>query len=174
MINFMHRGLARVSMALSLLFLLALLPPAVVHAAEEQHNSKYISLAKDLQASAAQLPQKKVFLLYVSAPGCSYCERLEQQILEPLLVSGNYADKLLLRKINWESELEVANFSGEPQLPVDLLLDYKIIATPTLLLLDKNGRQLAEPIVGYNGSDYYWYYLDLAIEQSIAALGEVN
>mgnify|MGYP000057387593 CR=1 FL=1 len=164
------RRLARISTALMLLVLMSALSAVAVQAAEEQHTSKNISLAKDLQASAAQLLDKKVLLLYVSAPSCSYCERLEQQILDPLLVSGHYTDKLLLRKINWESDIEVINFAGVGQLPVDLLLDYEIIATPTLLLLDKNGRQLAQPIVGYNGSDYYWHYLDLAIDESIAIL----
>ena len=137
MINFITRAAVKVPSVLSLLLMFTLSPLAVVHGAEEQHNSKYISLAKDLQASAAQLQQKKVFLLYVSAPSCSYCERLEQQILEPLLISGQYTNKLLLRKINWQSKIEVTNFAGVAQLPVDLLSDYKIIATPTLLLLDK-------------------------------------
>ena len=133
------------------------------------NNASEIDLpeAQNLQADS-QLHQSsgRVILLYVSSPDCAFCARLEEEVIGPLIKSGEYNNKIILRNMIWESSVPVINFSGEKQLPVDFLLAYKIVATPTLLFLNGDGTEVAKGITGYQGDDFYWYYLDLAIEQA--------
>jgi len=106
-------------------------------------------------------------MVYVSAPDCPYCVRLEEEVILPLLRSGDYSNKLILRNINWDSSLPVIDFDGIAKEPGDLLLKYNIIATPTLLFLNSDGTEASKRITGYQGDDFFWYYLDRAIERSL-------
>jgi len=106
-------------------------------------------------------------MVYVSAPDCPYCTRLEEEVIKPLLRSGDYTNKLILRNMNWDSSVPVVDFQGVPQEPGDFLLKYNIIATPTLLFLNSDGSEAAKRITGYQGSDFFWYYLDRAIQRAL-------
>jgi len=90
----------------------------------------------------AQISEKnqRPFFLYVSAIGCPYCRRLEKDILGPMLKSGEYENRLILRKILWEGTDTLFDYNGKEMLPDEFLLKYNIMATPTILFLDKNGN----------------------------------
>lgn len=108
----------------------------------------------------------KVILLYVSAPHCPFCKKLEKEILNPLIKSGEYREKLILRKINWNSKSQIINFFGEKQRPRDLLKKYNIRITPTLLFLDSEGNQVSQQLLGYRGGEFYWFYFDSGIRKA--------
>ena len=114
----------------------------------------------------AEQTQSKVIILYVSSPFCRYCRKLEKEILHPMIKNGDYVEKILLRKLVIDSKTLVFNFNGDLQLPKSLMEEYNVKITPTLLFLDKNGNQLSESIVGYSNDEFFWYYLDTAIEKS--------
>ncbi len=131
------------------------------------HSGEKIPLAANLQ-SDGKLQQKtgKVILLYVSAPHCAFCKRLEKEVLLPLIHSGEYQNKIILRKINWRSDTPVIDFKGVSKRPSEILKPYGIQITPTLLFLDANGRPVIERLLGYRGGEFYWYYFDVAIDKA--------
>ena len=110
--------------------------------------------------------QKRVIVLYVSAPFCRYCKKLEVEILNPLLRSGNYEKKILLRKFNIDSKKKIVGFYGILKKPKEFMNEYGVSITPTLLFLDHKGNQLSEAITGYTNDEFFWYYLDNAIKES--------
>ncbi len=131
--------------------------------------------SKDLsKLLPADQTQNKVIILYVSSPFCRYCRKLEKEILHPMIKSGDFVEKSLLRKFVIDSKISILNFKGKKQLPKSLMEEYKVKITPTLLFLDKNGNQLSEAIVGFSNDEFYWYYLDTAIERSNQKLKEIT
>lgn len=141
--------------------LLLLLPGVTLYADEAK-----IPLLTNLQEDASlQRSSDLGILLYVSLPNCSYCAQLEEDIIRPMIASGDYKDKVIIRKINWQSSLPIIDFNGNKQLPVDFLLGYQIKVTPTLLFLQQNGVESVPAIVGYQDNGFYWYYLDKAIDE---------
>jgi thioredoxin-related protein len=125
-----------------------------------------IPLLTNLQQDASlQRSSGRGILLYVSLPSCSYCTQLEEDVLRPMISSGDYKDKVIIRKINWQSSLPIIDFNGEEQLPADFLLPYQIKVTPTLLFLQEGGVESVPAIVGYQDNGFYWYYLDKAIDE---------
>ncbi len=110
--------------------------------------------------------QSVVILLYVSAPQCPYCIKLEEEILQPLINSGDYRGRLILAKINWLSPEKITNFQGQQQSIKSFLKTYKIKFTPTLLFLNHSGEEVQNAFVGYQANEFYWYYFDRAIEKS--------
>lgn len=129
--------------------------------------AKAENFVKDAKIS---LEQHKPIFLYVSSKSCVYCKRLEKDIIGPMLNSGEYEKKIIMRKITLEDNDPIIDFSGQRVLPADFLVDYQINATPTLLFLDHQGKQITKRIEGYLSDDLFWYYLDKSIDQSVAKL----
>lgn len=103
-------------------------------------------------------------LLVVSQEDCPYCELLKREILEPMLVSGEYDGRVIIRELLIDSELPVRDFDGRAIAPDELARRYGVRLTPTVLFLDDRGRELTKPMIGINTVEFYGYYLDAAID----------
>jgi thioredoxin-related protein len=112
------------------------------------------------RARTGQMP----ILLVVSQADCPYCELLKREILEPMLISGEYDGRVLIRELLIDSELPVRDFDGQAIAPDALARRYRARLTPTVLFLDHRGRELTERMIGINTVDFYPYYLDAAID----------
>ncbi len=62
----------------------------------------------------------------------------------------------------------LADFDGTSITAQSLADRYGVVATPTLLFLDSRGEPLVRPLMGYNGSDFFSYYLERALDAAIA------
>lgn len=160
--------MGRVQQALGIAFVLS----ALLAAAHSHAVSAAVSYAENLvalgdRARSGHMP----ILLVVSQADCPYCERLKREILEPMLVSGEYEGRVLIRELLIDSELPVRDFQGQAVSPDELARRYRARLTPTLLFLDYRGRELTERMVGINTLDFYGYYLDAAIDTARQRLG---
>lgn len=115
---------------------------------------------------SAQVP----VLLYVSRTDCHFCYNFEEEILKPLIRSREYADSIIIRNLVLDSSELIPNFAGKSVLPAELAHAYDIKVTPTLLFLNPKGEELIPRIVGYQRSEFYFYYFEKAIHKAIAAL----
>ncbi|GAB6040983.1 thioredoxin family protein [Endothiovibrio diazotrophicus] len=130
-----------------------------------------VPLADDLAADGRDATARGVAVLLVfSAEHCGYCEKLEENVLRPLLVSGAYDDKVLVRKVMVDDARTLVDFDGRERDSLDLADRYRAYLTPTVLLVDARGRPLAPRLRGINSVDYYWEDLDGAIDQALAKL----
>ena len=118
------------------------------------------------RARAGRMP----IVLVVSRAECPYCELLKREILQPMLISGDYDGRVLIRELLIDSELPVRDFDGRAVVPDALAERYRARLTPTVLFLDNRGRELTERIIGINTVDFYGYYLDAAIDAAGAHL----
>lgn len=128
--------------------------------------------AQDLRADGERVRQKGLpILLVVEQAGCHYCKVLDREIIQPLIAGGEYMDKkVILRRLDIVSELPIRDFDGKSITPSDLARRYGAHVTPTLLFLDSDGRELAPKMVGLGTLDFYWAYLDEAINSALAKL----
>jgi len=110
-------------------------------------------------------------LVMFSQAECPFCLKLTEEILEPMLISGDYTDRVLIRELMIDDHRDIIDFSGNPVDPRDVFSRYLLYVTPSILLLNSQGDELAERQIGINTVEYYGYYLDQAIDQ---ALGKVR
>ena len=115
---------------------------------------------------------KKPTLLYISRSDCTFCHRFEEDVLKPLIKSGTYKNKIIIRKIVIDDPEPVANFKGNIVAPINLAQSYSVDVTPTLLFVDAEGNELVTRIVGYQKSDYYSHFLEQAITKAYKVLGD--
>ncbi len=130
-----------------------------------------VEMVEDFQALGEVSVEKRLpILLMFSASHCTYCVRLEEEFLKPMLRSGDYDDKVLIRKIRIDSYGDIHDFDGQRISVEDFSDRYNVYVTPTVAFLDGSGKQLAPKRVGLSTPEFYGGYLDQAIELALDML----
>jgi thioredoxin-related protein len=118
------------------------------------------------QASKGQLP----IMMMVSQAHCSFCEKLKEEILEPMMISGDYTDKVIITELLMDSYSNITGFDGSDIHPSDIASSYKVWVTPTLLFLDADGNEVHPRMLGVNTIEMYGYYIDESIDGALASI----
>lgn len=146
-----------------LLWMMSLTPAAIA--------AEAIPEANDFQALQQEMQRKGLpLLLAVRADYCGFCRQLETEYLEPMLRSGQYDSRILIRRFDLGSEQTIVDFNGEPIDADEFAARHQASLTPTLLFLDAEGKEVAERLLGYNSPDFYGAYLEEAINIAQHAL----
>ena len=125
----------------------------------------------DFQQLAEKMKKEKlVLVLEFHAENCAFCKQLEEEILIPMLYSGDYNDLVLIRQLALDSKTPVKGFDGKMTSGVKLGKAMNIIVTPTLVFLDATGKEISERIVGINTPEMFSAYVDAAIEEGQQAI----
>ena len=135
------------------------------------HADMRVPVAENLQQEGQQaLARQLPILLAFSADECDYCELLEEDFLQPMLLSGEYEDRIIIRKLILDNGSDVVDFSGRQTAATGLSDHYRVFVTPTILFVDGNGRELAERMIGINTPELFGGYLDACVETALAVI----
>lgn len=130
-----------------------------------------VETTRDLQADARLAREQGVpLLLMFSAPYCEYCQRMEEDFLQPMLISGDYDGRVLIRKLSLSPGARIEDFDGRRIDAEEIASRYRVWVTPTVVFLDGDGKELTERLVGLSTPDFFGGYLYQAIESAGAAL----
>ena len=167
--------------------LLLAMPLAATHASSDypdepgdDHGSIYASLppvevkSVDDFAALGELARDthSIILLEMSAIHCDYCVLLEEEVLKPMLRSGDYVNKVLIRQLKIDSNLDIQDFDGSTTTPAELSNRYRIAVTPTLLILNEHGQELTKRITGVQSLDFYAGIVDEELNKGLATKGK--
>lgn len=134
---------------------------------KESGSTAEVPVATDLHTLALESNQNKVpMLIMYAAKHCEYCERLEDDLLGPMYISGQYNDRVIIRKVMIDAVLDIRDFSGNMIDAEEFAFKQGVEVTPTLRFVDANGNALAPDMIGYNTPEIYSAYIDKAIESS--------
>ncbi|NNE64882.1 MAG: thioredoxin fold domain-containing protein [Gammaproteobacteria bacterium] len=114
--------------------------------------------------------QKKLIMLEISASYCSYCITIEEELIKPMLRSGDYDNDVLIRKVDIDSYKNLSGFDGQPISGSKLAKMLNIKVTPTLIFLNSENQEVSKRIVGVNSLDYLGAYVDDAIKQGLTII----
>ena len=153
-----------------LVFLLLLLACHVSVLAAGQHG-KTIPEATDFSDLASLAKEQKLpILLMVSQDHCPFCVLLKTEVLNPMMLSGDYRDKVVMTELLIDVGDSVIDFDGKSVYPGKIASDYNTWVTPTLLFLDYQGKEVHKRMLGVNTVEMYGYYLDESIDAALAAV----
>gem|GEM_PF-2112845 len=140
-------------------------------------NNEFIDDGVEVTASTslyadAQLSRKHnlPIMLIFRADSCAYCVLLEEEIVKPMIRSKEYVDKVIIRTVSIDSSDPIRDFNNESVDVDDFADDNGIFVTPTIKFFDDKGKELAPRMIGINTIDFYGWYLDQAIDNSLAML----
>lgn len=115
------------------------------------------------QAQNANTTNKQL-ILYIAATNCTYCKRLNRDIVYPALSNQEYATKFIIRRLWLNKNRIIIDFDNKKIDEQTLLKDYDIRYTPTLLFVDQDGREIAPRLEGYAPDTLYWDRLDRSLK----------
>lgn len=150
-----------------IMFMLLVGPFAVTaHAAEIK-----LLQASDLQADGLHAGERKLpILVLFSSSYCGYCTIVREDFLKPMLKSGDYEDKVIMRVVNIDSTEDLRDFEGR-QVDAEAFADRRgVFVTPTIKFFGPDGNETTADLVGLTTVDYYGGFLDTAIEESLVHL----
>jgi thioredoxin-related protein len=125
-------------------------------------------VAKDMQQDGIRAMEQGIpILVEFSMVGCPFCEQVEEEILKPMLLSGLYENKVIIRKLVIDYDESVTDFNGQKLSYEDFASRYRIDVVPTLVLMDGKGEALGLRMRGVTTIDFYGAYLDQAIDQAL-------
>lgn len=132
--------------------ILACLVGGTAHAVERG----VLPLAADLPAEAQLARSKHMpILIMFGAEGCGYCDRVRNEVLIPTTLNADYDDKVVLLEVDVSSSKRLVDFNGVAMTHAQFARRYRIGLTPTVMLLDPQGKSLTDPLVGFVTADYY-------------------
>lgn len=127
-----------------------------------------VTVTTDLQADARLAAERRVpLMLVVSADYCQFCKLLAEEFLKPMLLSGDYTDKVVIRELRIDSNGRVRDFDGEMTDADTLAYRHRASLTPTLLFFDSTGQQIVPRIVGVGTLEFFGGEIDRAIETGL-------
>lgn len=166
--------IARKTLAIGLI--LSLLGPLSLVAVESDGDGADVEMVEvikvtDLQNLGREALERNIpIVMMLSAEGCSWCIKLEEEHFKPMLRSGDYEQKALIRQFKIDDYLAVRDFDGKMVSPDKISSRYSAFVTPTVIYLDGNGSELANRMVGLTTGHYYGSYVDMSIDESLDKL----
>jgi len=147
-----------------LLVIVAMLVSTTLLATE---NDFSVTVSSDLFTVADEAKKRHVpVMMFFAAEDCEFCERLEADYLAAMSHSDEYKDKVIIRKVMIDSYQDINDFSGKSVSAETFSNQFNIQVTPTLMLVNHEGKKLTKNIVGYNRSGFFGAYLDEAIDSA--------
>ena len=126
-----------------------------------------LTAAENLQLLGDEVKRsKRPLLLLFTQEHCDYCHRLKDEIFKPMMLNAADRERVLIREVSIDVDNEVIDFDGNNEEGFLIFKDYKLVVTPTVLLVDSNGNQLGKPLLGANTLEMYGWYLDVAIDEA--------
>ncbi len=107
--------------------------------------------------------ENKIIMLEMSASYCAYCKTLEEEIINPMLISGDY-NHVIIRRLHIDDYYKIAMSNNTKITPREYAAQKNVFVTPTLLFLNSRNEEVAERIIGINSIDYFGAYVDDAID----------
>ena len=153
-----------------LLLILILISYAPFAAHSDSKNREIIEATDLAQLGKNSVETKRPILLLMSQEDCSYCIKLKHEILNPMVLSGDYRNRIIMRELMIDSVEEQRGFDGHELDALTLASDYGISVTPTMLFLGPDGKELTKRIVGINTVEMFSFYVDEAIDKAVKKL----
>jgi thioredoxin-related protein len=120
--------------------------------------------SKSLIAEITQsLKTSKPLIVLVSLDNCPFCKISRENYLIPL----GREQSLQVVQVNLGHATAIVDAQGKRTTQAELIKSWQIVATPTILFLGQNGKELAPRLVGGSTSDFYGAYLQERVDQAI-------
>lgn len=146
--------------ARALILACALVLPALTHAAAG------LVRAADLKADAREAARRQVpILVLYSSAHCHFCDRVKREYLIPMHTDRAYRKRVIIREIDIGSMQALIGFDGKSTTEGAFAAASKVIMVPTIKIYDTRGNEASEPLVGLLTPDYYFGYLEAAIDE---------
>lgn len=132
---------------------------------------KILPLALNFKADGdAARGAKKPILIFFNLTGCHYCRGALREVIVPMYRSKEWRDLVEFRQITVDDGRRIVDFGGKTVESIEFARERRGTFTPTVLVVDADGKPLGEPIVGVANFDFYGAYVEGLLNSAVAEL----
>ena len=128
------------------------------------------SISDVRQEAKLSAQQRLPILIMFGTESCPFCQLLKEDFLIPMIISGDYTDRVILRQLYVSDGRAIIDFSGRRISAEAFAQRYKVRLFPTTVLVDHRGQPLVKNIVGVTTPALFGGTLDDAIAEALAVL----
>lgn len=138
-----------------------------------QAQAKAVPELQDLQTLAQKAEAKNLpIMITVGAEWCDFCYVLKKNVLDPMMLGGDYeGKKLYMRYLSLEDDTPIPGIAGEKMVKREWAEKHKADLTPTVIFIDSYGREVADKIVGISALELYMGLIHQRLNQAYKNLG---
>ena len=126
-----------------------------------------IKLIDNLQTESQLAKEKNLpILILFSLSHCPYCQLIKEDFLIPMIISGDYTDKVIIREMNIEENPDIIDLSGAKKSAYFFAQEMGVSLFPTMIFINNQACKLTESIKGINTPSLFGGRIDDAIEQA--------
>lgn len=124
-----------------------------------------------VQADLREMQQRRLpMVLLVHMPGCGYCHYVMEEHFKPMVLSGKYVNRALIRQVAADDADDLLDASGRSLSGRAFARSLGVRFFPTVFILGPDGQVLGEPLVGVANIDLYGTQLESALQKAEAGL----
>ncbi len=125
----------------------------------------------DLRADLAEAKALNApILLLIHSQGCTYCHYVMEDHLRPMVLSGQYKKRALLRQLAADDAVELVDAEGKHISARDFARSLQVRFYPTVVFLDAEGKPMKERLIGVANIDLYGTQLEFALQRAEAQM----
>ncbi len=125
-----------------------------------------LTRATDLQADAKVAQAKRIpIVLFANLTDCHYCRGALREVLLPMQRDAGWTRTALYRQIDVDTRAPLIDFNGKATTHEAFAKAMKLTFTPTVLVVDGQGKPLSDAVVGVANWDFYGTYVESAIRR---------
>ena len=109
-------------------------------------------------------------LMMFGTDECPYCEMLREEFLIPMIISGEYRSKIIMREVHIAYDETLIDFKGKKITASQFAHRYGVTLFPTMVFIDSKGKVLVEKILGITTPSLFGGTLDSRIDEALAVL----
>ncbi len=136
----------------------------------DNSRPELLSISDVRQEAKLSEQQRLPILIMFGTEDCPFCHLLKEDFLIPMIISGDYTDKVILRQFYVSDGKDIIDFSGRRISAEAFAQRYKVRLFPTTVLVDHRGQPLVNNIVGVTTPSLFGGTLDDAIDEALAVL----
>lgn len=146
--------------------------PGAAPASDPEPSSRawehILPAATNLQVDGAKAKAaKKPILLFFNLGGCHYCRFSLRTTVVPMFRDPKWRDAIEFRQITVDDGKSLVDFDGARINNDRFAKVRRGDFTPTVMMVDGDGKQLGEAIVGIANADYYNYNVESLVQAAI-------
>ncbi len=132
------------------------------------HAADKLIHASSFKTDARLAVQRQVpILVLFSSPGCHYCETVKREYLIPMHKDPAYRKRVIIREVTVGATTPLTEFDGTLTTEGAFAAINKVHVVPTIKVFDTQGNEASEAIVGLLIPDFYFGYLESAIDEGL-------
>lgn len=151
--------------------IITILALCLISITAQAEQKTYLERTDNLyKAGQTALQNQKPVVLFFNASYCLPCEKLKQRALFTLLRFNQFPEGVQFIEVFIDDKQPLIDFYGEVTEPSELALFYNVTELPTQILVDGNGREVAQPIVNNGAYDFYGLLVNDRIETALKTM----